>query len=232
MVAKKRKVKNSKKTGSKGLTFYRLFKFSLALVFMGSAVILGLNFWVVTSTQDQIFYGISQVPSKKVALLLGTSKRAVGGGVNKYFAERMDAAAELYHRGVISHLILSGDNRTVYYNEPRDMLNALKERNVPEAVITLDYAGLRTLDSVVRAKLVFGQEEVLIITQDFHCYRALFIANYHGIDAVAYSADNKDQLPLTLALREILARCKSVLDLYVLGVMPRFLGEEEPISVE
>ncbi|WP_421878478.1 SanA/YdcF family protein [Marinoscillum sp.] len=192
-------------------------------------LVLGLNFWIVSSTQDQIYYSLNDVPPKRVALLLGTSKRTVEGGTNKYFKERMEAAAELFHRGVIKHIIVSGDNRTVYYNEPRDMLNALKELGVPEGAITLDYAGFRTLDSVVRAKEVFGQDDLMIITQDFHCYRALFIANYHGLNAVAYSADNKDELPYMLAIREILARSKAVFDLYVFDEKPKFLGEEEGI---
>ena len=207
----------------------RLIKIVGVVIILTGVLILGLNFWIVSSTQNQIYYNLNDVPPKRVALLLGTSKRTVAGGTNKYFKERMDAAADLYHRGVIEHIIVSGDNRTVYYNEPRDMLNALKELGVPEAAITLDYAGFRTLDSVVRAKEVFGQSELMIITQDFHCYRALFIANFHELDAVAYSADNKDQLPTSLALREILARGKAVFDLYVFNQEPKFLGDKESL---
>ncbi|MEP5791772.1 MAG: ElyC/SanA/YdcF family protein [Cyclobacteriaceae bacterium] len=205
----------------------RLMKIVGLVIVLTGVLILGLNFWIVSSTQDQIYYNLNDVPPKRVALLLGTSKRTVAGGTNKYFKERMEAAAGLYHRGVIEHIIVSGDNRTVYYNEPRDMLNALKELGVPEGAITLDYAGFRTLDSVVRAKEVFGQTELMIITQDFHCYRALFIANFHELDAVAYAADNKDQLPTMLALREILARGKAIVDLYVFNQEPKFLGDKE-----
>tara|TARA_B100001245_G_C22821593_1_gene395362 strand:- start:269 stop:898 length:630 start_codon:yes stop_codon:yes gene_type:complete len=205
----------------------RFIKIIGVLIVLVGVLILGLNFWIVSSTQERIYYNINDVPPKRVALLLGTSKRTVEGGTNKYFAERMKAAADLYHRGVIEHIIVSGDNETVYYNEPRDMLNALKELGVPEGSITLDYAGFRTLDSVVRAKKVFGQDDVIIITQDFHCYRALFIADHHELNAVAFSADNKDQLPFNLALRETLARAKAVFDLYLFDQEPRFLGEQE-----
>jgi len=127
---------------------------------------------------------------------------------------------------------VSGDNNTVYYNEPKDMLNALMALGVSQADITLDFAGFRTLDSVVRSKLIFGQDELIIITQDFHCYRALFIADYYGMDAVAFSADNKDQLPLSLAIREILARTNTVLDLYVFNRGPKFLGEKEKLPID
>ena len=207
----------------------RFIKIIGVLIVLVGVLILGLNFWIVSSTQERIYYNINDVPPKRVALLLGTSKRTVEGGTNKYFAERMKAAADLYHRGVIEHIIVSGDNETVYYNEPRDMLNALKELGVPEGSITLDYAGFRTLDSVVRAKKVFGQDDVIIITQDFHCYRALFIADHHDLNAVAFSADNKDQLPFNLALRETLARAKAVFDLYLFDQKPRFLGEQEEL---
>ncbi len=210
-------------------TMLRLLKVTMVVLVLMGSMVLGINFWVVSSTQDRIYYRITSVPPKRVALLLGTSKRTTAGATNKYFAERMQAAADLYHQGIIEHIIVSGDNMTVYYNEPRDMLQALRALGVPEGSITLDYAGFRTLDSVVRAKEVFGQDEVMIITQDFHCYRALFIAEYHGINAVAFSADNKDELPFALALREALARAKAVFDLYVFNERPKFLGEQEEL---
>ncbi|MFH6982327.1 SanA/YdcF family protein [Marinoscillum luteum] len=210
----------------------KIAKYAVIMVGAISVLVLGLNFWIISSTSGQIYYNITQVPSKKVALLLGTSKRTVKGGTNKYFKERIDATAELYHRGVIDHVIVSGDNNTVYYNEPKDMLNALMALGVSQADITLDFAGFRTLDSVVRSKLIFGQDELIIITQDFHCYRALFIADYYGMDAVAFSADNKDQLPLSLAIREILARTNTVLDLYVFNRGPKFLGEKEKLPID
>ena len=126
-------------------------------------------------------------PAQRVGLVLGTSRFTTKGVKNEFFEERMDAAAELFERGIISHILVSGDNSSIYYNEPRDMLNALKERGIPESAVTLDYAGLRTLDSVVRCAQIFGQNNFIIITQDFHLYRALFIANYHGLKAYGFS---------------------------------------------
>ena len=109
------------------------------------------------------------------------------------------------------------------------MLKALESLGVPQSAVIMDFAGFRTLDSVVRAKEVFGQDKILIITQDFHCYRALFIAYHYNIDAIAYSADNKDQLPGSLAIREVLARFYTILDLYVFQSKPRFTGKKEVI---
>lgn len=208
---------------------WRLLKWSfIAGVFL-IMLILGVNFWMVATTEERIFYTLEDIPDTRVALLLGTSKRVVGGGANKYFEERIRAAASLYETGTIEHVIVSGDNNTVYYNEPRDMANALMKQGVPKGAITLDYAGFRTFDSVVRAKEVFGQRQLIIITQDFHCYRALFIADYFEMDAVAFSADNKDPLPPMLAVREIIARAYTILDLYILKSKPKFLGEQEDL---
>ena len=177
--------------------------------------ILGTNIWVVQSTKELI-YDPLQVPTNKVALVLGTSKRTSEGKPNRFFVERMETAASLHLDSKIQHILVSGDNRTRYYNEPRDMLHALGDLNIPETDVSLDFAGLRTLDSVIRCKEVFGQSEVTIVTQEFHCYRSLFIARYFDMDAVAVSADDGGPIGNTLALREVLARTIAVLDLYVL----------------
>ena len=99
------------------------------------------------------------------------------GSPNPFFEKRIETAAELYRIGKIDHFILSGDNRSMYYNEPMAMLKALLKKGVPASAITLDYAGLRTLDSIVRCKQIFGQNKIIIITQPFHSYRALFISS-------------------------------------------------------
>ncbi|WP_420578420.1 SanA/YdcF family protein [Ekhidna sp.] len=193
--------------------------------------ILGTNIWVVQSTKDQIYNSID-APVNDVALVLGTSKRTSEGKPNRFFAERMETAAALHSYQKIKHILVSGDNRSRYYNEPRDMLQALGDLNIPEEDVSLDFAGLRTLDSVIRCKEVFGQDEVTIVTQEFHCYRSLFIANYFDMDAVAVSADDGGPIGNMLALREVLARTIAVMDIYVFQREPKFLGEkvELPIS--
>ncbi|WP_424960983.1 SanA/YdcF family protein [Ekhidna sp.] len=192
--------------------------------------ILGTNIWVVQSTKELI-YDPLQVPTNKVALVLGTSKRTSEGKPNRFFVERMETAASLHLDSKIQHILVSGDNRTRYYNEPRDMLHALGDLNIPETDVSLDFAGLRTLDSVIRCKEVFGQSEVTIVTQEFHCYRSLFIARYFDMDAVAVSADDGGPIGNTLALREVLARTIAVLDLYVLQRKPKYLGEEVTLPI-
>ena len=182
---------------------------------------IGSNIWVVKSTADRVFFDAEQLGNHRVALVLGTSYKLVGGASNPFFEHRMDRASELYQLGKIDH-----------YNEPLEMQKALVARGVPTRAITLDYAGLRTLDSVVRSKEIFGQDKIMIITQTFHSYRALFISNYYGIDAVAMVADEPQfESSLKVRVREYFARTKAVLDLYVFKTNPQFLGEKEEIIV-
>lgn len=204
----------------------------LVIVFVVLLVLVGTNLWVVTSTSNQVLTDFNLLPDKGVALVLGTSHRMVDGSPNPFFHNRMATAAELYKEGKIARFIVSGDNRTKYYNEPAEMQKALIKLGVPIEAITLDYAGLRTLDSIVRCKEIFGQAKIIIITQPFHSYRALFISHFYNMNAVALVArEPAQEAAPRVYLREYLARTKAILDLYVLGTTPRHLGEKEPIGL-
>lgn len=196
------------------------------------AILVASNLWVVRSTKSLVLTDYKLLPDSGVALVLGTSHRLVNGSPNPFFHNRMATAAELYKEGKIVHFIVSGDNRTKYYNEPIEMQKALIRLGVPAEAITLDYAGLRTLDSIVRCKEIFGQTNITIITQPFHSYRALFISRYYHVDAVALVANEPNQEDaLRVYVREYLARTKAILDLYILGTSPRHLGDKEPIGI-
>lgn len=195
-------------------------------------LLLFTNWWVVTSTEANVLTDMSQLNNHPVALVLGTSNKLRNGSANPLFENRIKAAAALYHQGKVKHLIVSGDNRTIYYNEPIEMRKALVLLGVPDSVITLDYAGLRTLDSIVRCKEIFGQDKITIITQSFHSYRALFISRFYNIDAVALvTQEPAGEVPFHVYFREYFARTKAVLDLYVLKTAPRHLGEKEPLGI-
>lgn len=203
----------------------------VSLIIFVFVFLLFCNVWIVSSTADRVYTDINQLPDHRIALVLGTSHKVAGGGANPFFEKRMQTAAELYKKGKIDHFILSGDNSSKFYNEPVAMRKALMKLGVPDSAITLDFAGLRTLDSVVRSYHVFGQNKITIITQPFHSHRALFISQYYKIDAVAMVTDEPDfEYSFKVRLREYLARTKAVLDLYVLKTTPRFLGQKEKLK--
>jgi SanA protein len=201
------------------------------VILLLSVFVVVSNIWVVTSTKSRILDAVSELPEKSVALVLGTSNKLVDGSPNPYFIERIQLAADLFRQGKISHFILSGDNRSKYYNEPIEMRKALIKQGVPDSLITLDFAGLRTLDSIVRSKEIFGQNKIVIVTQSFHCYRALFISEFYGIDAVTLLTSNPDpHTSLRINIREWFARAKAVADLYIFNTTPRHLGSPERLN--
>ena len=185
------------------------------------------------ASASRIFDQAEQVPVNEVGLVLGTSKESGGPGMpNPHFYNRIEAAAALYRAGRVKHLLLSGDNGTRGYDEPADMRAALIERGVPADALTVDDAGFRTLDSVVRAKEVFGQTRLTIITDRFHAYRAVFLAEHYGIDAVAFpSAEVEVRWSFRARTREWFADVKACLDLYVLHTKLRFLGPPIDVNV-
>ncbi len=213
------------------MSFKKVLKVSCYLMVAVLLCVVLANIWVVMSTEADVYLDHHLLPDNKIALVLGTSQKLVNGSPNPFFDNRIQAAAALYKEGKVDHFILSGDNRSRYYNEPLAMKKALMKSGVPDSAITLDYAGLRTLDSVVRSKEIFGQNKIIIITQPFHSYRALFISHYYGIDAVALVAKEPEQEEATkVYFREYFARAKAVLDLYVLKTTPKHLGEKEPLK--
>ena len=181
---------------------------------------------------SRIFHTTEQIPHNEVALVLGTSRTTRKGNPNLHFTQRIKAAVELYRSGKVQHLLVSGDNHNASYDEPTDMMNALVAVGIPTNAITRDYAGFRTLDSVVRANTVFGLKKFTIVTEEFHCPRALWIARQRGLNAVAFAApDLSARWSLRVKARESLARVLCGLDLYVLNRSPKFPGPPEPITV-
>lgn len=179
------------------------------------------------------FTSIDDVPSRRVGLVLGTAKRLRWGVENPYYRYRIEAAARLYHSGKIEYVLVSGDNRSRYYNEPMDMTADLVAEGVPYERIYRDYAGLRTLDSIARAKKVFGLDGFIVVSQPFHNERALYLARAYGLDAVGYNArDLSGSHGYKTQLREKFARLAAVVDLKILHRRPRFLGPRIEIGID
>lgn len=183
---------------------------------------------VKSSTEERIYDDIEDIPYNRVGLLLGTNPTLKNGKPNYYFTYRIRACASLYKAKKISKILISGDNCTKGYNEPESMKQALMKQGVPEKDIILDYAGFRTLDSIIRAREVFGQEKFTIISQQFHNERAVYLALANGMDVVAFNAKqiNGTQTEFkTGYLREGFARIKMFIDIWF-GKQPKFLGEK------
>lgn len=199
--------------------------FMLCLLVLMALAAVVCNSVVESQTERFTFDAVDQVPFQRVGLVLGTSKQVRSGQSNLYFKYRMDAAEALFKQGKVEHLVLSGDNGSIYYNEPVDMKNELLKRGIPEDKIHLDYAGFRTFDSVYRMEAIFGQKAFTIISQEFHTQRAVYIAQSLGLQAIGFNARNVGASGgMKTRLREYLARVRVILDLW-LGAKPRFLGE-------
>ncbi len=206
--------------------------FFLAIIFV--IVVLFIDIYVSDSAKGRIYSSVNNVPKRGVALVLGTAKYVRKGKINYFYKYRIDAATKLYKAGKVRAILVSGDNATKYYNEPARMKRDLIQRGIPSDKIYMDFAGFRTLDSILRAKEVFGLKKYIIVSQKFHLQRALFIAQKSGADAIGFVA--KD-VPRTVAafrmrMREYAARVKAFLDIYILHTTPKFFGKFEKIEIK
>ena len=200
------------------------FLLKLALVLL--VTVLVLNFIIVKNTSKLTFSNVNDVPKNKVGLLLGTVKYLKNGNLNLYYKYRIDAAVKLYKSDKISFILVSGDNNNTEYDEPSTFKEDLIKQGISKDKIYLDYAGFRTLDSVIRAKEIFGQTAFTIISQKFHNQRAVFIANQKGMHTVGFNAKGVAfRYGKKVMLREYLARTKVFIDL-LFGVLPKFLGKK------
>jgi len=175
------------------------------------------------------YNSVDSIPYNHCALVLGTSKYLANGSRNIYYTNRIKAAVELYFCYKIDYIIVSGDNRKRNYNEPITMYNDLVAAGIPGRKIILDYAGFRTLDSVVRGKEVFGQHKFTIVSQSFHNQRAIYISRKKGIEAIGFNCgDYSENFDFKLRMREFGARVLVIYDM-VTGRQPHFLGEKVEI---
>jgi SanA protein len=176
-----------------------------------------------------IYDDVECIKGDRVALVFGCNSKFQGRD-NLYFKYRIEAASELWAAGKVRGFIVSGDNSRVDYNEPDAMKEALMQRGVPSENIICDYAGLRTFDSVVRAKEVFGLDSVLFVSQRFQNERAQYMAKQCEMNAISYVArDVAGSGGYRTKCREILARPKMVLDFKLLGTTPKYLGKKEVV---
>lgn len=187
------------------------------------AIILS-NVHINYKAKDKLYDNLIAIPKNRVGLVLGTSKFVDNNTINLYYKYRLEAAYSLYKNKKIEIILISGDNSTVSYNEPSAFKQDLINLGVPEEKIILDYAGFRTLDSIIRAKKNFGLDHFTIISQLFHNQRAIYLAQCHDLNVIAFNAkDVTSRYGLRTQIREYLARTKAILDI-IINTQPKFLG--------
>jgi len=201
-------------------------------------VALVLLFWwmrynynsIKKETKPFIYHDIDKVPPKKSALVLGTAKY-LGNHINYYYKYRLDATLKLFKAGKIEAIVVSGDNGRESYDEPTAMRDDLVAMGIPSKYITIDYAGFRTLDSIVRAEAIFDLSDYIIVSQQFHLERAIYLAHAKGQKVIGFVAKDFKNSYWTKRMehRELLARAKAVFDIFF-GVEPKFYGDKVEVT--
>ncbi|AWH75008.1 hypothetical protein DCS32_12800 [Dokdonia sp. Dokd-P16] len=188
-----------------------------------------LSHHIESSTKDQTFTRSSKVPEVYTVIVLGASVRA-NGNLSTMLEDRVASALKLYNEGRVTRFLLSGDNGTASYNEPKAMKAYLMDKGVPEDDIFLDYAGFDTYDSMYRASSVFNVKEAIVVTQEFHLPRALYIANKLDLTYYGFVGDKRTyQRESANKRRELLANVKAFLELTI-NKEPTYLGPKIPID--
>lgn len=204
----------------------KLLRIGFILFIIPCLALLICNYIIDAFAEGKTYHRTTAIPKNTVGLLLGTSKKIKGGQPNPYYSNRILAAVALYQAHKIDFVLVSGDNGTIYYNEPTTMKKDLIAQGVKAEHIFLDYAGFRTLDSMVRAKAVFGLDSVTVISQKFHNERAIYLAEKKGLKAIGFNAaDIPLELGIQVQFREYFARVKVFLDV-AFQVQPRFYGDK------
>lgn len=206
----------------------------ILFVIIPLAAVLGVS-WLLYAAQTissrirgKCYDDIEQIPANFVGLVLGCTRYLSSGRPNLYFAYRIEAAAALFRAGKVELLLASGASFTRdELDEATSMKDALIEAGVPAKCVVCDPHGYRTIESVLRAKRVYGQDRLTIISQSFHNQRAIYVADHRGIEAIGFNARDV-ALPRAPAvrLREFLARIRVLIDVHVSNTQPRVLGEQ------
>lgn len=201
---------------------------AVALAATGAAV--AANLWIERRSRAWIHASLETVPPRTVAIVPG-ARVWRDGTPSPPLQDRLQTALDLYRAGRVRKVLVSGDHHAPEYDEVNAMWRWLRERGVPPEDLFLDHAGLRTLDTMERARRVFLVEDAVVCTQAFHLPRSVFLARRAGIDAVGLVADRRTYTHARAnAVREFLASAVAVLDSYAFATEPRHLGAPIPID--
>ena len=207
------------------------FRFLILIVILGLCLLFGIDFYVRSSTKDRIISpeNASSVSDADCILVLGAGIRT-DGSPSPMLQDRLNTGIALYQNNAAPELLMSGDHGRKKYNEVQPMKDIALDQGVPSEDVFMDHAGFSTYDSLYRARDVFQARKVIIVTQKYHLYRALYIARSLGLDAWGVSADTRRYRGQSQRdFREILARDKDFF-VSVFKPLPKYLGDTIPIT--
>ena len=200
------------------------------LLFIAGMLVFAVPRLITTIYAWPRIYSISTVPAKRVAIVFGAGLWK-DGKPTPVLRDRVATAAELYRLGKVEKLLMSGDNRFIYHNEPEAMRQYALSLGIPDEDIVLDYAGRRTYDTCYRSRSIFGVQEAILVTQAFHLPRAIYTCNMLNLPAVGVNADQRQYRKRSLIYwhaREIPATLAALWEVHAIRPIP-ILGEPEPI---
>ncbi len=214
--------------------FKRLLITLLLLGAIGAAIVVVFNAWLHAAYASRVYASIDEVPpdeTPRIAIVFGAGLTRSGEPTPALY-DRVATAFDLYQRGLVNKLLLTGDNRFADYNEPEAMRRTAVKLGVPDEDLVLDYAGRRTYDSCYRASAIFGVNHAILVTQAFHLDRALYLCDTFGIESVGVVADRRDYTAssqMWWSLREAAATTAAWIDVNVTRPTP-VLGDPLPIE--
>ena len=214
--------------------FKRLIITLFLLGAIGAAIVIAFNVWLSNAYASRIYASIDDLPHDnvpRVAIVFGAGLTRSGEPTAALY-DRVATAVDLYQRGIVNKLLLTGDNRFENYNEPEAMRRTAVKLGVPDEDLVLDYAGRRTYDSCYRARDIFGVKRAILVTQAFHLDRALYLCDSFSIDSIGVVADRRNYTQAAetwWSIRESAATVEAWLDVNVTRPTP-VLGTPLPIG--
>lgn len=200
--------------------------FSMLFLFL---MVWGINSYLVSHTKEYIHNKLSDVPNAYTVVVLG-ARVYPDSSVSYYLQDRLEGALDLYKAGKVERFLLSGDHGTKSYDEVNTMKKYLLDKGVPTEDLFLDHAGFNTYNTMQRALKVFEVDKCIIVSQDYHLPRAVYIANKIGLEAHGFSQDSEQMVGIQYSkTREVIARVKSFFEV-LFAFKPKFLGEKIPIT--
>lgn len=208
----------------------KIIKYALIVLIIGILIILSINVYVIVSAKQQIITNNDYSNLKDVDCIIILGAGIWGDKPSPMLEDRLLQGIDLYKNNVSSKIIMSGDHSKEDYDEVNVMKDYAIEKGVPSENIFMDHAGFSTYESIYRAKEIFGAKKIVIVTQKYHLYRALYIANMLGLDAYGVNSDPREYVgAIYRELREILARNKDFVKC-IFKLEPTYLGDTISVS--